>query len=68
MSRKYLPGAPGRCLLPMTPLYNSHKVWKLLESGLRKYDLAIQHNFAIRPNIYLASQYAGARMPSTATT
>jgi beta-carotene hydroxylase len=54
-------------LFPMTPFYNNHKVWKLLESELRKHDLAIQHNFAIRPTTHLASQYADARTPSIAT-
>lgn len=42
-------------LFPMTPFYNNQKVWLLLESELRKKDLAIQHNFAIHPTIYRAS-------------
>jgi len=46
-------------LYPMTPFYNNHKVWYLLETELRKKDLAIQHNFAIRPTIHLAG--SGAR-------
>lgn len=39
-------------LYPMTPFYNNEKVFRLLESELRHHDLAIQHNFAIRPTIY----------------
>lgn len=35
-------------LYPMTPFYNNHKVWYLLESELRKKDLAIQRHFSIR--------------------
>jgi beta-carotene hydroxylase len=46
-------------LYPMTPFYNNHKVWYLLEAELRKKDLAIQHNFAIRPTIHPAG--SGAR-------
>ncbi|MGH8456171.1 MAG: fatty acid desaturase [Stenotrophobium sp.] len=42
-------------LYPMTPFYNNQAVWQLLESELRKKDLAIQHGFAIRPTIYPAS-------------
>lgn len=41
-------------LFPMTPFYNNQKVWKLLESELRKKDLAIQHGFAIHPTFYPA--------------
>lgn len=41
-------------LFPMTPFYNNHKVWQLLEPELRRKDLAIQHGFAIRPTIYPA--------------
>jgi len=41
-------------LYPMTPFYNNHKVWRLLEPELRKKDLVIQHNFAIRPILYPA--------------
>jgi fatty acid desaturase len=41
-------------LYPMTPFYNNHKVWYLLESELRKKDLAIQHNFSIRPTRHFA--------------
>jgi beta-carotene hydroxylase len=41
-------------LYPMTPFYNNRKVWYLLEAELRKKDLAIQHNFAIRPTIHPA--------------
>jgi beta-carotene hydroxylase len=41
-------------LFPMTPFFNNHKVWRLVESELRKKDLAIQHNFAIRPTHYAA--------------
>lgn len=43
-------------LYPMTPFYNNRKVWRLLESELRKKDLAIQHGFAIQPTIYPASK------------
>jgi beta-carotene hydroxylase len=39
-------------LFPMTPFYNNRKVWQLLETELRKKDLVIQHNFAIRPTIH----------------
>lgn len=42
-------------LFPMTPFYNNRKVWRLLESELRKKDLAIQYNFAIQPTIYPAT-------------
>jgi fatty acid desaturase len=42
-------------LYPMTPFYNNHKVWRLLEPELRKKDLVIQHNFAIRPIFYPAA-------------
>ena len=45
-------------LYPMTPFYNNYKVWKLLEPALMKQDLAIQHNFAIHPEIRL---HAGSR-------
>jgi beta-carotene hydroxylase len=45
-------------LYPMTPFYNNHKVWYLLEAQLRKKDLAIQHNFAIRPTIHPAGSGA----------
>jgi fatty acid desaturase len=41
-------------LFPMTPFYNNHKVWYLLEGQLRKKDLVIQHNFAIRPKLHPA--------------
>jgi beta-carotene hydroxylase len=43
-------------LYPMTPFYNNHKLWHLLEPELRKKDLAIQHNFSIRPTRYPAAQ------------
>jgi hypothetical protein len=36
----------------MTPFYNNHKVWHLLEPELRKKELAIQHQWAIRPDIH----------------
>ncbi|GAB3377494.1 fatty acid desaturase [Spongiibacter taiwanensis] len=39
-------------LFPMTPFYNNERVFKLLEPELRRHDLAIQHDFAIRPTIY----------------
>jgi fatty acid desaturase len=45
-------------LYPMTPFYNNHKVWRLLEPELRKKDLAIQHNFAIQPKRVPAPQPA----------
>jgi beta-carotene hydroxylase len=45
-------------LYPMTPFYNNHKVWYLLEAELRKKDLAIQHNFSIRPTFHPASKPA----------
>jgi fatty acid desaturase len=41
-------------LFPMTPFYNNHKVWHLLEPELRKKELSIQHNFSIRPTRYPA--------------
>jgi fatty acid desaturase len=47
-------------LYPMTPFYNNEKVWRLLESELRQKDLAIQHDFAIRPTIYPAPATPGA--------
>jgi fatty acid desaturase len=43
-------------LFPMTPFYNNHKVWYLLEPELRKKDLAIQHNFSIRPTFHPAAR------------
>jgi fatty acid desaturase len=46
-------------LFPMTPFYNNGKVWVLLESELRKKDLAIQHGFSIQPKIYPAPKAAG---------
>jgi fatty acid desaturase len=45
-------------LYPMTPFYNNHRVWHLLEPELRKKDLAIQHNFSIRPVRYPAAPSA----------
>jgi len=45
-------------LFPMTPFYNNHKVWRLLEPELRKKDLSIQHNFSIQPTRYPAAQSA----------
>jgi fatty acid desaturase len=45
-------------LFPMTPFYNNHKVWQLLEAELRTKDLAIQHNFSIRPTRYPAARAA----------
>jgi beta-carotene hydroxylase len=41
-------------LYPNTPYYNNGRVWHLIEPELRKHDLAIQHDFAIRPTIYPA--------------
>jgi beta-carotene hydroxylase len=45
-------------LFPMTPFYNNHKVWHLLEPELRKKDLAIQHSFSIRPTRHPAARPA----------
>lgn len=39
-------------LYPMTPFYNNEKVYRMLESELNNHDLAVQHDFAIRPTIY----------------
>jgi fatty acid desaturase len=39
-------------LYPMTPFYNNHRVWHLLEAELRKKELAIQHRWAIKPEIH----------------
>lgn len=50
-------------LYPATPFYNNGKVWRLLESELRRHDLAIQKGFRIRPEIHLA----GSTRPSAAT-
>lgn len=36
-----------------TPFYNNGKVWKLLESNLRKHELAIQDGLAIRPRLHI---------------
>jgi fatty acid desaturase len=41
-------------LYPMTPFFNNRKVWLLIEPNLRQRDLAVQHNFNIRPTIYPA--------------
>ncbi|TAM12817.1 MAG: hypothetical protein EPN72_12560 [Nevskiaceae bacterium] len=38
-------------LYPTTPFFNNEKVWRLLEPALRRCDLAIQHGFAIQPEI-----------------
>lgn len=38
-------------LYPTTPFYNNYKVFQLLESEIRKKDLAIQVGFAIRPKV-----------------
>lgn len=43
-------------LHPRTPFYNNGKLWRLLESNLRRYDLAIQQGFAIKPDIIQGSQ------------
>lgn len=40
-------------LYPMTPFYNNYRVWQLLESELRKKDLAIQHGLSLHPEIRL---------------
>lgn len=42
-------------LFPTTPFYNNEKVWHLLERQLRRKDLAVQHGFAIHPQIYAAA-------------
>jgi len=39
-------------LFPRTPFYRNGELWRVLEPELRKYDLAIQHDFAIKPEIY----------------
>ena len=39
-------------LYPMTPFYNNHKVWRLIEPELRRKELAIQRNWAIKPEIH----------------
>jgi fatty acid desaturase len=39
-------------LFPRTPLYRHGEMWQLLEPELRKHDLAVQHDFAIKPRIY----------------
>lgn len=39
-------------LYPLTPFYNNAKVFHLIESNLRRKDLAIQRGFSIRPTIY----------------
>jgi beta-carotene hydroxylase len=38
-------------LFPMTPFYNNKKVYDLIEPELGQYEMAIQHGFAIRPEI-----------------
>lgn len=38
-------------LFPMTPFYNNYKVYKLIESDLDRYELAIQKNMHINPDI-----------------
>lgn len=38
-------------LFPMTPFYNNKKVYDLIEAELNHYELAIQHGFAINPEI-----------------
>jgi beta-carotene hydroxylase len=50
-------------IYPATPFYNNAKVFRLVESELRKHDLAIQHGFAIRPTIH-----PGIRTSSTFST
>lgn len=45
-------------LFPRTPFFRNGEMWALLEPELRKYDLAIQHDFAIKPEIYPGSQSA----------
>jgi|GEM_PF-6279894 len=45
-------------LYQMTPFYNNRKVWHLIESELRKKELAIQHHFSIRPKRYSGLQSA----------
>lgn len=41
-------------LFPRTPFFRNGEMWELLEPELRKRDLAIQHDFAIKPKIYPA--------------
>lgn len=55
-------------LFPMTPFYNNEAVWKLLEPELRQKDLAIQHDFAIRPTIYPAGSASATPPASAAAT
>lgn len=43
---------------PTTPFYNNHKIWVLLEDELTQYDLAVQKNFSIMPEIQLAPKPA----------
>ncbi len=47
-------------LYPLTPFYNNEKVFRLIEPGLRNCDLAVQHNFAIMPQLYPAGGLRGA--------
>jgi len=39
-------------LFPRTPFFRNGEMWRLLEPVLRRYELAIQHDFAIKPTIY----------------
>lgn len=39
-------------MYPTTPHYNNTRLWHLLEPLLRQRELAIQHGFAIRPEIW----------------
>jgi beta-carotene hydroxylase len=41
-------------LYPLTPFYNNRKVYQLIEPALRRCDMAIQYDFAIRPRIHTA--------------
>lgn len=47
-------------LYPSTPFYNNGKVWALLKDELDDYDLAIQHDWAINPEVRAAQPGAAA--------
>ena len=47
-------------LYPTTPFYNNAKLWHLLEPELRRHTLAIQHGFAIEPEIVRPGQASRA--------
>lgn len=43
-------------LFPRTPFFRNGEMWALLEPELRKRDLAIQHDFGIKPEIYFGTK------------